>query len=173
MKKDYLEELILDTDEELIRLQNQMNELLDDLQYSQDKQEKLQREMNKDTAIFSPRSRKSEMDQKFEKTREEVKVNNQKIEYIRERIEIATKKKEEYITLLQGIVPEKNKKENETDELKKSAEIKEFLRKIESKTEICIELLESNYDACKNELLKMIVEIKKYYELIEKREKGN
>ena len=73
MVKEYIENLILDTNEELERLQTQMKELLEELQSSQENQERLQREKNRDTNIFSPRSIQLGTDEKLAKAKEEVK----------------------------------------------------------------------------------------------------
>lgn len=136
MVKEYIENLILDTNEELERLQTQMKELLEELQSSQENQERLQREKNRDTNIFSPRSIQLGTDEKLAKAKEEVKKIDQEVEYIREKIESSAKKKEEYMNLLAEIEgknefekedsgeTEENEKKAfaEADNLKKSAE---------------------------------------------------
>lgn len=171
MVNGYIENLITETEEELLRLQRQMAELLDDLKYSQEKQEKLQREKNKDTNIFSPRSMTSDMDGKLEKAKEEVRVNNQRIEYIRERIEISTKKKMEYKTLLHEFQKRNEENKDETSNYMQEENdlenMHDFLNKIYKRTELCLALLNGDKNRCRNELKCLKSDIKMFAEKIE------
>lgn len=120
MINQYIENLLLETNEDIERFQYQLAGLMEELNYSQEKREKLQRERNKDSNIFSPRSMTSAMDEKLDKAKEEVKNINQQVEYIREKIENSTKKKLEYETLLAEL-EKKDEKSNISNEEKGQA----------------------------------------------------
>lgn len=123
MVNQYIENLLLETNEDLERFQYQLADLMEELKYSQEKQEKLQRERNRDSNIFSPRSMTFAMDEKLDKAKEEVKSINQQVEYIREKIENSTKKKLEYETLLDEL--EKKEEKNGSEKKNESADAEE------------------------------------------------
>ena len=146
MINQYIENLLSETRNDNENLQAQLEKLVEELKYSQEKRDKLQRERNKDINIFSPRTMSLYMDDKLEKAKEEVESINQQIEYIREKIEANTKKKLEY----EGLLAELEEKEVEqvvTEQVKSPDEVKEEVAVEKGKTDNAAETLKSSMNA--------------------------
>lgn len=103
MVKEYINELLLENNEELLRQEKQMKELLDSLDSARHWLEILQAEKNADRNIFSPRAMDTDIREKIEEAQNNIKKIDQDIEYVRSFIETHIKKREEYERLLQEL----------------------------------------------------------------------
>ena len=182
MLKEYINELVGENDEKLKDLEHQMRHHLDELDCAKEWLETLQEQKNIDKNIFSPRTIDTNLKEKTEEARNNIRKIELDIEHVRAFIEEQLKKKEEYEKLLDELenfsdnVPseeapaEENRsemiassEEDVTDDRSKeilSRLLDQFLPDIFRKTELCLALLSSDRVKCKNELKSMKTMIK-------------
>ncbi len=179
MLKEYLEELKSSNQEEILRLEKELNQLVQDLECGQEWIDKLHKEQNIDASIFSPRSQNAEKQRNMESARKNIEEIKQKVEYTREKIEELIKKKNEYENLLMEAEhscssqddTSKKEKEDSYDPYDVQIPLSSFLEALHRKTDICLALLNGDKNKCRNELRRMKKEIKEYEEQIEKNKK--
>lgn len=172
MIKEYIDKLILENNQSLEKLEREMQELIHDLECNRKWMEKLQREKNLDTNIFSPRSIDTEIKEKLDKAQIAVNKLNQNIEHTRVLMEEHIKKKLEYEKLLAEAdrIEEQDEikrpdSDEKTDDLNSS--ITKILSELYMKTEICLATINSDRNKCRNELKNMKRMIKDYAKEIE------
>lgn len=192
MLKEYIQNLLIQNEEEMQKLKSEMDELMNDIENQQQQMVILENEENADNNIFSPRSHGDEIHQKIANAQNTVKKLNQEVEHVREMIEALMKKKYEYESLMQEInerdeyfVQQKNennekkqKEDNKSKENRVSEEdnvniekeeesFQKILEKIYSKAEVCLAFL-NDKNKCKAELRSMKQMIKEYISSFEK-----
>lgn len=168
MIKEYIDKLSEANQEELENLEEQMRDLLDELTYTQEWQDSLQKENNSQTNIFSPRNFDENMEEKLENAQNKVSRLKQQIEYTRELIETHIKKKNEYQLLMDEVQSsEEMKEEDEAFDIDVN-QVKKLLNEIYRKSEICLAFLNSNKNRCKTELNEIKNMIRKFAEEVEK-----
>lgn len=158
MIKEYINTLVDENNKSLEKLEQEMKELIEDLESNQKWLEKLQREKNLDTNIFSPRSMDVDIREKIEKAQAAVEKVNHSIDHIRILIEEHVKKKLEYEKLL-----------TEADE----SPFLDLLSDLYKRTEICLATINSDQNKCRNELKNIKHIIKDYAVKIENNKKMN
>lgn len=167
MIKEYIDKLIAENNQSLENLEKEMKELISDLESSRKWLEKLQREKNLDTNIFSPRNMDTEIKEKMEKAQLEINKINHNIEHTRIMMEEHVKKKLEYEKLLLETKETEEAEQNLGGELRAEA-VRKFLSDLYTKTEICLATLNGDQNKCRNELKNMKYMIKNYVREIEK-----
>ncbi len=171
MIKEYIEELLNDNNEQLHKLEQQMKNLMIELDSAKGWLDSLNAESNVDTNIFSPRSMDSDLKRKTEEAQNNVYKIKQDIEYVSSFMETHIKKKEEYEKLLVELEEmahstEKETKETENRDLNEMQLTRTFLSDLYRKTELCLALLSSDRNRCKNELKNMKAMIRSMSEKI-------
>lgn len=191
MIKEYINELINENNDELLRYERQMSTLFEDLESSKKFLEVLQKEKDADKNIFSPRTIDMNIRNKIDEVKRNIDKTQQDIEYTRSFIETHSKKKDEYEKLLlelnkldldQTSVPQQTDTENQADqaetekpevtkeeqlELLKKEEYEssrvsaEFLSDLYRSTELCLALLNGDRNKCRKELINLKTLIKK------------
>ena len=175
MLKEYIQNLLLENEEEIQKLKNEMDELMGDIEVQQQQMVLLENAENADTNIFSPRSHGDEIHEKMVNAQMKVKKLNQETEHVREMIEALMKKKYEYESLMNEIKEREEYPLNEgkTTEEAQNAQpdtetetqtqesFQEILGKLYSKAEICLAFL-NDKNRCKAELRSMKQMIKEY-----------
>lgn len=174
MIKEYVEELLLQNNEELEKLEKQMKDLLSELDAAKEWMETLQAEENVDKNIFSPRSVNNDLKNKIESAQNSINRIKQDIEYVRSFIETHLKKKQEYEKMINELENFNNSNSDHihptqiTDESALDKEVSANLSQSENKdsvqvnktvlfdlckkVDICLAFLNSNKNSCRSEL---------------------
>ena len=160
MIREYINELILENDENLKDLERQLNGLIEDQNCAQKWLETLQSEENVDKNIFSPRAADADLDKKIEEARKSIEKAKQDIEYVKSFMETHLKKRQEFKTLLTEL-DEMNSQinsRNTQEEYNKTGY--DFLSDLYKKTDVCLDSLYNDRVRCKNELKSMKTMVK-------------
>lgn len=167
MIREYINELVLENEEKLKKLEQQLKELMLDLDCSKKWLENLQSEADLDTNIFSPRVMDPDLKNKTENVKNDINKTNQEIEYVRSFIETHLAKKQEYERMLielneisENVFGDQNRERSEqekeeTSTQRKTGQMTGFLADLYKRTDQCLSLLYDDRTKCKNELKTM------------------
>ena len=154
MIREYINELLLENDEKLKKLEQQLKNSMDDLDCTQKWLKELQSEANADKNIFSPRAMDANLEDKTKEVQNNIDKLNQDIEYVKSFMETHLIKRQEYVKLLEEldemIGGDKQKIQNDN-----ITENRHVLKDLYDKTDLCLSLLYDDRIRCKNELKNM------------------